>query len=142
MDVRRRKSKTLDNNKQTERQSAKFDCDNATPETSNKKSQDQVRNNVNKFFNIVYYIYITEFYLYSNFFPQPNVAERFIPQENDEELSKMRIVENAKESLDSSGIAQQKRITINMEFDVVAMILFVTGLATRLYRLEEPRSIV
>ncbi|XP_044008654.1 protein O-mannosyltransferase 1 [Aphidius gifuensis] len=35
-----------------------------------------------------------------------------------------------------------KRIVINLEFDVVALFLFIAGIITRLYRLEEPKSVV
>ncbi|XP_015430003.1 PREDICTED: protein O-mannosyltransferase 1 [Dufourea novaeangliae] len=36
----------------------------------------------------------------------------------------------------------QTRIKINFEIDLISIILLVTGIVTRLYRLEEPRSIV
>ncbi|XP_063977275.1 protein O-mannosyltransferase 1 [Diachasmimorpha longicaudata] len=35
-----------------------------------------------------------------------------------------------------------KRIVVSLEFDLVALLLLLTGILTRLYRLEEPRSIV
>ncbi|XP_011308139.1 protein O-mannosyltransferase 1 [Fopius arisanus] len=35
-----------------------------------------------------------------------------------------------------------KRIIVSLEFDVVALLLLLTGILTRLYRLEDPRSIV
>lgn len=34
------------------------------------------------------------------------------------------------------------RVKISLEIDLISVILLVTGIVTRLYRLEEPRSIV
>lgn len=39
-------------------------------------------------------------------------------------------------------LVPSKRIIISLEFDVIAVILLVAGILTRIYRLEEPRSIV
>lgn len=38
--------------------------------------------------------------------------------------------------------AARIRIRINLEIDLIASILFIIGICTRLYRLEEPRNIV
>lgn len=37
---------------------------------------------------------------------------------------------------------KRARIKIYLEIDLIAVILLIAGLITRLYRLEEPRSIV
>ncbi|XP_071634121.1 protein O-mannosyltransferase rt isoform X1 [Temnothorax longispinosus] len=41
-----------------------------------------------------------------------------------------------------SNNAVRARIRISLEIDLIAVILLITGICTRLYRLEEPRSIV
>lgn len=41
-----------------------------------------------------------------------------------------------------SNNAVRARIRISLEIDLIAAILLITGICTRLYRLEEPRSIV
>ncbi|KOC67579.1 Protein O-mannosyltransferase 1 [Habropoda laboriosa] len=43
---------------------------------------------------------------------------------------------------ESVSDAPRSRIKISLEIDLISVILLVTGLITRLYRLEEPRSIV
>lgn len=42
----------------------------------------------------------------------------------------------------STKDAIRARIRISLEIDLIAVILLITGICTRLYRLEEPRSIV
>jgi hypothetical protein len=45
-------------------------------------------------------------------------------------------------SSNMNHISAARRFHINIELDVMALMLFLAGLATRMYRLEEPRSIV
>ncbi|XP_049830868.1 protein O-mannosyltransferase 1 isoform X1 [Schistocerca gregaria] len=47
-----------------------------------------------------------------------------------------------KESPVAENDKSQKNFNVSIELDVMAVILFVCGVATRMYRLEEPRSIV
>ncbi|XP_012266663.2 protein O-mannosyltransferase 1 [Athalia rosae] len=54
--------------------------------------------------------------------------------------NKMHVVEKAEKELQLN--ASPNQLTINLQIDLVAAFLLFAGLVTRLYRLEEPRSIV
>ncbi|XP_039310165.1 protein O-mannosyltransferase 1 isoform X2 [Solenopsis invicta] len=49
-------------------------------------------------------------------------------------------IEESKQFLSNNAV--RARIKISLEIDLIAAILLITGICTRLYRLEEPRSIV
>ncbi|XP_043287433.1 protein O-mannosyltransferase 1 [Venturia canescens] len=115
MDVRRRKNRSTDtNNKETKRQSGNFEFEHADTNLDGKTVENQATERLT-----------------------------ILRKEENGKLFKLDKDTTDKELLDST-IPQhaQKRITINLEFDVVALLLMVTGLMTRLYKLEEPRSIV
>jgi hypothetical protein len=43
---------------------------------------------------------------------------------------------------DMTCVSTARRFNVNIQLDIMALMLFLAGLATRIYRLEEPRSIV
>ncbi|XP_066603868.1 protein O-mannosyltransferase 1 [Prorops nasuta] len=68
--------------------------------------------------------------------------KKIIEEENKKEATKVidKYVEPNK--IVNSDNRPRGRIKLNLEIDVIAVLLFVAGLISRLYRLEEPRSIV
>lgn len=57
-----------------------------------------------------------------------------------ENVSQNESLKNVK--MDQFLITSPVRIKVNFEIDLVAVILLISGLITRLYHLEEPRNIV
>ncbi|XP_033209225.1 protein O-mannosyltransferase 1 isoform X2 [Belonocnema kinseyi] len=113
MEVRRRKTKTSDG-----KHSANFDY-------NGRKNEDPLLETTNK---------------------QPT-------KQKVEKITTDKIVDEKKEKISPRGSLKDKieplvidsspaRVRINLEIDLVAVTLLLVGLATRLYRLEEPRSIV
>lgn len=100
MEVRRRRTKTLDN-KQSQAQSVKsnYDCGSTNYSTD-------------------------------------------VEQEKEYKEISTDAIEKLKTAKESVNAAPRTRIKINIEIDLISVILLVTGIVTRLYRLEEPRSIV
>ncbi|XP_076220621.1 protein O-mannosyltransferase rt isoform X2 [Nomia melanderi] len=70
-----------------------------------------------------------------------NCVENILRDEKDAEIPSYTFEEyKVKESLATTAIRTQ--IKINLEIDLISIILLISGIVTRLYRLEEPRSIV
>ncbi|XP_046468533.1 protein O-mannosyltransferase rt isoform X1 [Neodiprion pinetum] len=70
-------------------------------------------------------------------FPQKNIRD----EGDGASVSEVPVECKAKEAGELSTTLPT-RLRVNLEIDLVAVILLLSGLATRLYRLEEPRSIV
>ncbi|XP_017891392.1 protein O-mannosyltransferase 1 [Ceratina calcarata] len=100
MEVRRRRTKTLDN-KQSQAESVKSDSEYSSTNYSKDVEQDKKYKEIST-----------------------DTIEKF---------------QTATESVNA---APRTRIKINVEIDLISVILLMTGIVTRLYRLEEPRSIV
>ncbi|XP_034951544.1 protein O-mannosyltransferase 1 [Chelonus insularis] len=98
MDLRNRKGKNHDNNKQINQDRANFESLNSTQMNSQQIPQD----------------------------------------ENSDQLDTTTETRKSWHEI----LIPPKRIVISLEFDVVAVILLIFGVLTRLYRLEEPKSIV
>jgi hypothetical protein len=54
----------------------------------------------------------------------------------------MAVEDTCSASSTMTCVSTERRFHVNIELDIMAVMLFLAGLATRMYRLEEPRSIV
>ncbi|XP_043262567.1 protein O-mannosyltransferase 1 [Colletes gigas] len=100
MEVRRRRTK-IEDNKQSQAQSAKFDYDRTFAKSAENIQRDKKNGEIA-----------------SNTFDKSKLEEQ------------------------SENIGARTRIKISFEIDIISVILLLAGVITRLYRLEEPRSIV
>jgi hypothetical protein len=66
----------------------------------------------------------------------------YLFQGDGESVPEMGMEESYSTSSNMTCISTTRRFHVNIELDVMALMLFLGGLATRMYRLEEPRSIV
>ncbi|XP_046403582.1 protein O-mannosyltransferase 1 [Ischnura elegans] len=69
-------------------------------------------------------------------------AEDILKKEGDENLSHSASEEKLQNGESDDFPQKRKRFSINVEVDFLSLVLFLSALITRLYRLEEPSSIV
>ncbi|XP_076245663.1 protein O-mannosyltransferase rt [Calliopsis andreniformis] len=72
----------------------------------------------------------------------PDNCVKSVEQNQEDEKIISNSIETSKTTERTTNTTPRTRIKISLEIDLVSVILLVTGIVTRLYRLEEPRSIV
>jgi hypothetical protein len=70
------------------------------------------------------------------------IRSYYLFQGDGESVPEMGMEESYSTISNITCISTTQRFHVNIELDVMALMLFLGGLATRMYRLEEPHSIV